>query len=340
MIKQKVISKYSFATFHAKTFLFIYFLYNLVNYFNMIFTWPKISWFSKNNQSKVYMFFDIFWLIIFDIFWLIILIWSSLGLKSHDFLKTIEKNKPKVSSYFFFFTFRWTATTICKIYKFPNSRNFSLNLSRFQVWKHFREPIPSRGFVERGRLQTCTMLAASAAMATAASCASTWPALVAALERSPSHDASDDLHAMQRHVMASRYLYFSVPGSTPSSQLRSRCTATWRASCRHTRWCADLNGNRQSAICATPLVSCLRGRISWGWWRMLWDCNSSYTGCSYISLPNENRWQDRRTYQRTPVGKGTLNRESIDSQCLDIHRNSRISKWISIKALIIEEWYP
>jgi len=74
MIKQKVISKYSFATFHAKTFLFIYFLYNLVNYFNMIFTWPKISWFSKNNQSKVYMFFDIFWLIIFDIFWLIILI--------------------------------------------------------------------------------------------------------------------------------------------------------------------------------------------------------------------------------------------------------------------------
>ena len=31
-----------------------------------------------------------------------------------------------------------------------------------------------------------------------------------------------------------------------------------------------------------------------------------------------------------------LDRESIASQCMDIHRNARISKWISIKAWIIE----
>jgi len=30
-------------------------------------------------------------------------------------------------------------------------------------------------------------------------------------------------------------------------------------------------------------------------------------------------------------------RESIASQCMDIHRNPRISKWISIKAWIIED---
>ena len=32
----------------------------------------------------------------------------------------------------------------------------------------------------------------------------------------------------------------------------------------------------------------------------------------------------------------TLDRESIASQCMDIHRNPRISKWISIKAWITE----
>jgi len=33
----------------------------------------------------------------------------------------------------------------------------------------------------------------------------------------------------------------------------------------------------------------------------------------------------------------TLDRESIASQCMDIHRNPRISKWISTKAWIIED---
>jgi len=33
----------------------------------------------------------------------------------------------------------------------------------------------------------------------------------------------------------------------------------------------------------------------------------------------------------------SLDRESIPSQCMDIHRNPRISKWISIKAWIIGE---
>jgi len=32
-----------------------------------------------------------------------------------------------------------------------------------------------------------------------------------------------------------------------------------------------------------------------------------------------------------------LNRESIASKCMDIHRNPRITKWISIKAWIIED---
>jgi len=32
-----------------------------------------------------------------------------------------------------------------------------------------------------------------------------------------------------------------------------------------------------------------------------------------------------------------LDRESIASQCMDIHRNPRISKWIYIKAWIIED---
>jgi len=36
-------------------------------------------------------------------------------------------------------------------------------------------------------------------------------------------------------------------------------------------------------------------------------------------------------------GKQTLDRESIASQCMDIHRNPRISTWISIKAWIIED---
>jgi len=35
-----------------------------------------------------------------------------------------------------------------------------------------------------------------------------------------------------------------------------------------------------------------------------------------------------------------LNRESIPTQCMDIHRNPRISEWISIKACIIEDWCP
>ena len=35
-----------------------------------------------------------------------------------------------------------------------------------------------------------------------------------------------------------------------------------------------------------------------------------------------------------------LDRESIASQCMDTHRNPRISKWISAKAWIIEDWYP
>jgi len=35
-----------------------------------------------------------------------------------------------------------------------------------------------------------------------------------------------------------------------------------------------------------------------------------------------------------------LDRESIASQCINIHRNPRIPKWISIKAWIIEYWYP
>jgi len=33
----------------------------------------------------------------------------------------------------------------------------------------------------------------------------------------------------------------------------------------------------------------------------------------------------------------TLDRGSIASQCMDIHRNPRISKWISIKAWMIED---
>jgi len=36
----------------------------------------------------------------------------------------------------------------------------------------------------------------------------------------------------------------------------------------------------------------------------------------------------------------TLDRESIASQCMDIHRNPLISKWISIEAWIIKDWYP
>jgi len=36
----------------------------------------------------------------------------------------------------------------------------------------------------------------------------------------------------------------------------------------------------------------------------------------------------------------TLDRESIASQCMAIHRNPRISKWIFIKSWIIEDWYP
>jgi len=32
-----------------------------------------------------------------------------------------------------------------------------------------------------------------------------------------------------------------------------------------------------------------------------------------------------------------LDRESIAIQCTDIHRNPRISKWISIKAWIVED---
>jgi len=32
----------------------------------------------------------------------------------------------------------------------------------------------------------------------------------------------------------------------------------------------------------------------------------------------------------------SLDRESIASQCMDIHRNPRISKWVSIKAWITE----
>jgi len=35
--------------------------------------------------------------------------------------------------------------------------------------------------------------------------------------------------------------------------------------------------------------------------------------------------------------KPTLDRESIASQCMDIHRNPRIFKWITIKAWIIED---
>jgi len=35
--------------------------------------------------------------------------------------------------------------------------------------------------------------------------------------------------------------------------------------------------------------------------------------------------------------KRALDRESIASQCMDIHRNPRISRWASIKAWIIEE---
>jgi len=36
----------------------------------------------------------------------------------------------------------------------------------------------------------------------------------------------------------------------------------------------------------------------------------------------------------------SMDRESKASQCMDIHRNPRTSKWISIKAWIIEDWYP
>ena len=36
----------------------------------------------------------------------------------------------------------------------------------------------------------------------------------------------------------------------------------------------------------------------------------------------------------------TLDRESIASQCMDIHRNPRVSKWISIKAWILISRYP
>jgi len=48
----------------------------------------------------------------------------------------------------------------------------------------------------------------------------------------------------------------------------------------------------------------------------------------------------------SPVCRFSIpDRESIASQCMDIHRNPKISKWISIKAWIIEDlsiknWYP
>jgi len=51
-----------------------------------------------------------------------------------------------------------------------------------------------------------------------------------------------------------------------------------------------------------------------------------------------NRWIVRDMQGGLLIYLGdTLDRESIVSQCMDIHRNPRISKWISIKAWIIED---
>jgi len=51
-----------------------------------------------------------------------------------------------------------------------------------------------------------------------------------------------------------------------------------------------------------------------------------------------------RTFLIIQFGDGlvlqAVDRESIVSQCMDIHRNPRISKCISMKAWIIKDWYP
>jgi len=49
---------------------------------------------------------------------------------------------------------------------------------------------------------------------------------------------------------------------------------------------------------------------------------------------------EKATMERRTRLVTSLDRESIASQCMDILRNPRISKWISIKAWIIGDWYP